>query len=664
MKNRYDIDDFYKSVLENLDHNEKELIYPGYFYRALYEGDNRFYQQEKIESRKFDDLWIKTIESYFPSINRITINLKSTLKYQSEIIPIEKTKKINKESVIHLMSHSNFIKEISDEGVIPKQILSILPEIDYGIYENRFIMTLINRLRDFVNKRVKTMRQKIKASKIIHMNINSEFKFEESDFQMSVDIKQIQDINQRKIDEHNVRTLERGEKLLKLISRLQTTQFMKVLQRYKPVKSPIMKTQIILSNSDFKNAYLLWLYLDYYNDLGYDLNIRQTNKRFTKAYTKNINKSLMMMCTTLLANDKSAKSGSITKYQAEYKEKAAKTVKKLPIEIDIEPIAYEIEDVGLNEFYYVKNKQILKKQFEDLIKEGSSYKVALKKALTDTLSITEALYESFFQVNADEDIFQQLIKEEDPEKDYKEAYDKYLISCTLREVKERDFKRSMSLEKKWQEELRRYHKKLIEFKGEEIEKKNEDIIEELKVKCQDKLDVISAREYREKQSLMRKHKMETDVLRKNLSREYSKKIKELRESADKKLRADRQKVNEQAKIKKLKEEARHKEELQMLQNEHKERMAQLEQQLREKFMKDKEALQLKAKESLAKQKETIKIQNEKRRANEKEKKAQQKQSAMGKEQNKKEELKKKYALELDKEKQRLKDKNQKELEKC
>ena len=55
--------------------------------------ENKFYQKEQIESLKFDDKWIKAIESYFPSINRITINLKSTLKMQSEIIPIEKPKK-------------------------------------------------------------------------------------------------------------------------------------------------------------------------------------------------------------------------------------------------------------------------------------------------------------------------------------------------------------------------------------------------------------------------------------------------------------------------------------------------------------------------------------------------------------------------------------------
>lgn len=611
MKNRYDIDDYYQSVKTSLETIEKDATYPSYFYQSLYDGNSKFFLREQIESRKFDELWIRTIESYFPSINRITINLKSTLKYQSEIIPIEKTKKINKESVIHLMSHSNFIREINEDGVVPKQILSILPEIEYGIYENRFIMTLINRLRDFVNKRVKIMRQKIKASKIIHMNLNSDFNFEESDFKMTVDIKQTQDINQRKIDEHNISILERAEKLLRLINRLKNTQFMKVLQRFKPVKSPIMKTQIILSNSDFKNAYLLWLYLDYYNELGYNLNVKSVNKRFTKAYTKEINQSLMMICTTLLSNDKSAKNDNTTKYKAEFKEKPAKTIKKLPIEVEIEPIVYEIEDVGINEYYLAKNKQILKKQFENLIKKGSSYKVALKKALSDSLNITASLYESFFEVNADDDVFQLLIKDEDPQKEYQDAYDKYLICSTLREVRERDFKKSLSLERRWQEELKKCNKKLLESKEEELNKNNDNIIEEIKNKYQDKLDIISAREYREKQSLMRKHRAESVVFRKKLKQEYREKIKELKVKSNKKSKEEKQRVIEQAKINIQKAQQKYKQELQTIKNEHEERLKLIDKQFKEKLINEKKAMQEKANEKLLKQNEREKVQTSK-----------------------------------------------------
>lgn len=611
MKKKYDIDEFYSGVIKNIKENELNSIFPSYFYKSLYDGQNNYYQKEQIESKKFDELWIRTIESYFPSINRITVNLKSTLKYQSEITPIEKTKKINKESVIHLMSHSNFVKEITEDGVIPKQVLTSIPEIEYGIYENRFIMTLINRLRDFISKRVKLMKKELKASKVIHMNLNSKFKFEQADFELSVDIKQIEEVSRRKIDEHNTMALERAEKLLRLITRLHNTQFMKILRRFKPVTSPIMKTQIILSNSDFKNAYLLWLYLDRYNELGYDLSLDTTNKRFTQAYTKRVNQALMLMCTTMLANDKSESENS-TNNKAVYKEKPAKTVLKLPLEVDIDPIAYEINDTGVNEYYLSKYKQILNRQFNESIKEGNSYKVALKKALGDSLSITNALYESFFEVNADEDVFQQLLKEDDPEKMYKEAFDKYLVSCSIREVKEQDFKRAISLEKKWQQQMLTLKRKLLENCADLAKKNKNKILEELRNSYKETLDVCMAKDFREKQQKMKAHRMQTDVFRKKLNQDFREKKKKIAEETQKKLTAERERVKKQAQANKLKAEAQFKLSLKRLIKEQEAKIKQLEVFYKDKFQKDKEKIINEANISITKQKERVKKLEENR----------------------------------------------------
>lgn len=583
MKNRYDIDEFYSGAIKNINELERATYYPSYFFRSIYEGQNNFYQREQIESKKFDDTWLKTIESYFPSINKITINLKSTLKYQSEITPIEKTKKINKDSITHLMSHSNFIKEVTEEGVVPKQILTILPEIEYGIYENRFVMTLIMRLRDFINRRVKLMKEQLRASHITHMNLNSSFKLEEADFEVSVDIKQTEAVNQRKTDEENQMVLARAEKMLKLVTQLHNSQFMKTMQRYKPVVSPIMKTQIILSNPDYKNAYYLWLYLDRYNELGYEYGVRMVNKRFTDIYTRRVHQALMMMCTTMIANTKTpGANNSIPDEKAVYKEKAAKTLLKLPIEIDPEPVALEVNDTGLNEYYLAKNKQILKQQFEELIKEGAPYKIALKRALHQSLSITNGLYESFFEYNADDDVFQKLVKEDDdPQKMYESAYERFIVACSVREVKEFDFNRAVVVERKWREQLKRLHKARMQILEPTVEKQYADIADEIKAKYKEKLSILTTKNYYEQKQRIKANKMQSEALRKRLSAEYNEKKKALVEKCETKLAEEKAKIAAQAKQAREREEQNFAETMEKIRAEHAKRMETLETKYKE-----------------------------------------------------------------------------------
>lgn len=615
MRKRYDITKFYGKVTDAIKKNEAETVFPAHFYKSFFAGKSTYFQKEEIESNRFDDLWIKTIESYFPSLDRITINLRSALKYQSEIIPIEKAKKISKDSVIHLMSHSNFIKELTDDGVVPRQLLTHLPEIEYGIYENRFIMTLIGRLRDFINKRIKLMQEKIKAYKHIHLNISTQMKFEESDFEMAVDIKQIQEVERRKVDEHNEQSLERAEKLLRLITRLHNSQFMQTLRKFKPVASPIIKTQVILKNPDFRNAYTLWMYLDRNNELGYKHTLKRTNKQFTKSYTKHLNQSMLMLFTTLLANDKSGATDSSIDGRPTYRERAAKVIKKLPMEIDIEPTMYEFEDTSINEYYLERNKQILKKQYENLIEEGSDNKVALRKALADSINITNALYQSFFEINADEDIFYSLIKEKDISAMHQEAYDKYIIACTIREEKEKDFRMAIALEKKWQKEIIKSYQLLMQAETAETEKNTSDILDDLKKRYNEKLDIAKEEDFREKQELMRQHKAESSLLRKKLNQEYRENKKKVTEENKKRLITERKRIREQAQLAQTKEEKQHKATIERLKKEHAQKMENLIAQAKEKYNKQKEELAQKYTDSIEKQKESIKQQAETRKLN-------------------------------------------------
>ena len=68
------------------------------------------------------------------------------------MVKVELARKVTVESVIHLTQHTNFIQKIDENGdVKPSKILNINREESLDTYENRFIFTLLNNLRNFYN---------------------------------------------------------------------------------------------------------------------------------------------------------------------------------------------------------------------------------------------------------------------------------------------------------------------------------------------------------------------------------------------------------------------------------------------------------------------------------------------------------------------------------
>ena len=198
MINKYDADIFFTNIADTIDKSELEIAFPSHFYDAYFKGKRTITQKTETELKRFDVKWIETVESYIPSIDLIARNAKSNLREETEVVPVELAKNISSESITYLLNHTEDIKEVNGEEVIPQRILTTVAEIDYGIYENRFIMTLIGRLKDFVNERIKVMDQQLKATKKISFNVDSNFTYEEADYKITVNIDQIEDYDRKK----------------------------------------------------------------------------------------------------------------------------------------------------------------------------------------------------------------------------------------------------------------------------------------------------------------------------------------------------------------------------------------------------------------------------------------------------------------------------------
>ncbi|MDY0139141.1 MAG: DUF2357 domain-containing protein [Candidatus Izemoplasmatales bacterium] len=615
MKTKFDLELLKEKIEDSFEQIEDSVDFPSYFFQAFYEGKREIYQKEFSQIKLFDEKWIRTIESYYPSLATITKRLKSTLKYEEEILPIEKTKKVGQRAIRHLSSHSELIRQVDDEDeVVPEKVLSSQSEVEYGIYENRFVMTLIRRLQTFISERLKIIEQELEGVRDTHLSYETEFNFTDIDYEIKIDLKQKERYNKRKANEHNQKVFERATYLHKLISHLNNSEFMRIMKKYKPVAPPIMKTQIILKNPDFKNAYLLWLFLDKYYILDYHLDTKTINKRFSPEYQKQIDRTMCMLFSTFFQNDHSDLDGE-TEGKAKYRTKKAVQRKTIVDEIDIDPFVYEVEPQIANEYFLEKNRAIFKKELEEAVKEKPNFTLGLKSAVTQNLKIVNDLYASFFEINQDVDVFQRLVQSEDPIDKYEETNKKLKIAKAIREVKEKDYKEAIKLEKKWQRQLLAKQKEVLSLEKDELNSKIKDKIESIKKTYSEEYELKQKEASRQKELYVRNQKDEINLFTKKINSRFEKQLIKLKEAKREELNKKIEKITKEAEIKKVKQTERLLARKEKLRKDLLDKKSKLREKNKLKLEKEKKKIQDMAikKKLLEKQKQEKKLEREKNR---------------------------------------------------
>ena len=620
------LDIFYQNYINNLTDQEKDQFVQD-FYKALDGGDNTLYQKNMSEVKTFDETWIDTVESYFPSLDKITRNPRTGLKYNDEIVPIEKAKKVSSQSIKHLSSHTYLIKEVNDDGTImPKKILVSEADTEYGTYENRFLMTLIERLFIFVRNRFDVIKENILSFDKKHFNYKSKFNLNDSIIEMDFDLVVKDPLEDKKFNDYNRNLLGRVENLNKLISSLRSSKFMNLMKNQKTVTTPIMRTQIIQKNVDFNNAYLLWLFLDKYNLLTFDLVVKEKNLRIDRSYLLDIKKLALSSFATIIANQRKRKTLYDDIDFKEYKKKSFKTKSRDLNDVVDNPEGIEVEDTNINQYYFQESKKLFRKNLDDKIKNSSTFEVGLKRALRDTINISNTIFSSYFELEEDVDIFQKLIKNDDPEELIEEAKYKAKIAKIIRETKEVDYRNYIRLEKKLLKEIQTSDQKLINI----LSKKQEsNIVASLRLEELKQEKMIASTNERllsEKEAFINKAKEDLVNNKNSIYEKLKENLQKKKDLEKKRLELERNKIKEEYLIKKnqiitdseeekLKITQEFEQQLKAFEDEQKDIYILEEQRLREKFAEelkqlrmDQEKRELQMQDMLKKEKnETMKL---------------------------------------------------------
>lgn len=242
------------------------------------------------EVKRFDAEFIEKIERVIPSLEAIVVNPHKFINEFSEVVQVEKARKLTPSAVKFMAQNAEHIAEVLDDGrVVPKKILNVYVDDDLKIYENRFIMTLIKRLQIFIELRHKYIREHGDTRNSDQITIKREAKIDDAVFTVDATLTMSVPSDDEGAAESNKDLTERLENIRRRTLFLVNSRFMQEMTKAAPVSDPIAQTNIIRLNWAYQDAYQLWNFIHQYEELGISYKTTQAKIEFDDKYLEKIN---------------------------------------------------------------------------------------------------------------------------------------------------------------------------------------------------------------------------------------------------------------------------------------------------------------------------------------------------------------------------------------
>ena len=280
---------------------------------ALSNGKNTYMRMDRLESSSFDSSWIEVIENVIFDLGEIISNPRLNTKTEGNIVPVELARKTSAESVQHLASHTQYVKEIDEYGnVIPSKILTMVHEDDIKTYENRFIATFVRRLILFIEKRYEFV------SKFAELHDESVLMFKNKSIVdgAEVEIETKIRINHKSDDELSLKSnayVERIKQMRQYILYFYNSPFMKQMKTEKDVHNPILQTNIIRKNPLYHHCYEVYRFIEKYEHLGVNYKVDEQYSLFSEEEMEEINRTIFANYVTLKGKERAASTKGSTK---------------------------------------------------------------------------------------------------------------------------------------------------------------------------------------------------------------------------------------------------------------------------------------------------------------------------------------------------------------
>jgi len=370
--NRRSIQRVYDKMIGNLSPELYEDKYYQYFYNVLETGQNycNYYSTELVKS--IDEEWINAIEQAMPSLQKVVLNPRKFIEEERDIVNIAMARNTTAESIQHLMQHSNMIDKINDDGtVIPNHILNVFKEESLNTYENRFIYTLIMELQRFINKRFNVIFDSSKDERGTNFEMETLINnyTEVINYKLEIKIREKQtDIDN---EEENIGVFTRISKLHRQINDMAGGGFATVMSRYPIVRHPIVKTNAIGKNLDYKACHKLWNYIHAYDRVGYKIDLVKQEPIISKQFERDIYHSFLWDYFMLQAYKEKVDALNVDKPKRK-KEMTVRYIRQILDEIicGLDMPDADVKRLIMNEVNYLQNKHKKEMEQVEAIKEN------------------------------------------------------------------------------------------------------------------------------------------------------------------------------------------------------------------------------------------------------------------------------------------------------
>ena len=355
---------------------------------AIKSGTNSYSLFNRYFDKKIDLKWVEEIEACIIPLDNIMRVPRKFIVQEEEIVPIERARKITNESIRHLAQHTNMIAKVEGDDVTPNQILNVFREESFEVYENRFVYTLMQNLIRFIDIRYNVLFNISDDDNMASLKMESDFTRGREKVQYKLEVSAQSAGSElggeAGPDGENATAFQRIERVKRIINEYAASSFMKELRNCVPVRPPIMRTNAIQKNPNFRACLKLWQFIQSYNELGYEITVKESNDMVNAEYMDQLNRMVAMNYMMLKANTLSEDAVGKQKKRKLKPKLLKRLAEELVLDYDMEEV--EIQRVFVDEVRRVSKKKIEgENKIREAIQRALDSENARKKAIEDKI---------------------------------------------------------------------------------------------------------------------------------------------------------------------------------------------------------------------------------------------------------------------------------------
>ncbi|MEG2097673.1 MAG: DUF2357 domain-containing protein, partial [Pseudoflavonifractor sp.] len=278
------IDGLYQKYCNRIQRNLENDSYYQYLLELIAGSKTTVTQYNRVLDKTVDERWLTAIEEALPTIHEIIAHPRKFVKAVETLAPVEQVKKVSSDTVRHLASHTQFINGMRAGSIYPAKLLTVTNEESADLYENRFVHTLILKLSQFIEKRTDALfwdTENEQASRLA-MEAKVEDDYEIIEYKLDMTVKSKQTYMQNDNDKMDV--FKRIDRVRRIVADFRQSTFVAMMSDTPLVHSPIQRTNQITKNPEYRKCYNLWQFLEHYDQVGYQIDVRETALDFDEDY--------------------------------------------------------------------------------------------------------------------------------------------------------------------------------------------------------------------------------------------------------------------------------------------------------------------------------------------------------------------------------------------